>query len=202
MDYIDNCDYNKWRHLYTGETEMLRKYFDAQYKIGFVFFRIPQCVTVVVTIALVVSILVKWDDYVSDIPQLLMTLFLGLPFLWGIFFFGPKFLMKAMSREENAVLLSRALVSERQIISKCLAFEGASANRRQRKCYEFEVAIEGLERPTAFIHTTKDAYDRLNPGDTCYVLYCPRENDKKAFAVFMRAFLVEFEELQSAFGTK
>ena len=202
MGYYESYDHNKWRHLYAGEKELMKRYYEAQYKLARIFFRIPQCVAVVVTIALFVDIIIKWDDYVSDVPQMLAMLCLGIPFLWGLFFFGPKWLMKALSREENAIETDRALVSERTIISKTVAYQGSSASGHPRRYYEFEIEMEGLDKPTAFIHTNQRAYERLNAGDACFVLYCPRESDKKVFAVFMQAFLIDFEEVKSAFGTK
>ena len=192
-------DRTRWRKLSTTEKEKLKKFLSLENKIANVFFRIPQVVVIIVTVALFVSLITDWDKYSQDMFQTIIMVFFGVPCLWCMFFFIPKLLIKVVNREVNAIDSDMAVVSERLITDKCIGYEGSSANGRPRRVYEFEV-FEGLERRMdRYVHTNSYAYEHLNIGDTCYVVFFPKKESGTMHTAYMDAFCVGFEEIDRIF---
>lgn len=191
-------DYNdgRWRHLYDNEKQILRKYYEISHKFVHIFFCIPQAIAIIVTIALVSDIIVKWDEYLGNLSQTCAMIFFGMPCLWVMFFFIPKWLKKAIDREVNAIDDDTALVSERTIADKQVTFTGSSASGHPNKGYEVNVFPSANIRRGRYVNCTRYIYDNLNPGQTCYVVFFPRKNDGKMYTAFMYAFTKEFEELK------
>ena len=193
---MDEYNDGRWRHLYANEKQVLRKYYEMSHKLVHICFRIPQAIAIIVTIALVSDIIVKWDEYLSNLPQTCAMVFLGMPCLWGMFFFIPKLLRKAIDREVNAIDDDTALVSERTIADKHVTFTGSSASGHPNKGYEVNVFPSADIRRGQCVNCTQYIYDNLNLGQTCYVVFFPRKNDEKMYTAFMYAFTEEFEELK------
>ena len=189
---------NEWRHLSACEKDLLRKYLSLRTTPAIVFFRIPQLLAIVVTVALVIEVVKDWNTYSQDILQLVGMLF-SLPFLWGMFFVGPMFLIKAVRREVNALDNDTAMLCERLVWGKHVGFEGSSASGHARRVYKFGVFDNGVKFKDRCVTTNERAYNFLKEGENCWVVWFPRSAGEPEHTAFMMAFCVNFAELQVLF---
>ncbi len=185
----------RWRKLTADEKKLLCAYFKTTHSIAQVLFRIPQGIACLVTVAFVVDIFTKWDEYVVDIPRLLTMTFVSMPMLWLMFFILPMLLVKALNRELTALEKDTACLCDMTVVQKYVSFTGSSANGHPRRTYMLELDA-GLSSEKHWKVTTNGvAYEQLSAGDTCSVVYFPSKEDGRAMELFSEAFLCGFPEL-------